>query len=60
LVWADGGYAGKLVDWARTGLKIALQIVKTIRYRHRVCSTVPPLGRGTHLGLDRRPPTMRA
>ena len=28
LVWADGGYAGKLVDWARTSLKIVLQIVK--------------------------------
>lgn len=28
LVWADGGYAGKLVDWARTSLTIVLQIVK--------------------------------
>jgi transposase len=28
LVWADGGYAGKLLDWARTSLKITLQIVK--------------------------------
>ena len=28
LVWADGGYAGKLVDWARTNVKIVLQIVK--------------------------------
>ena len=28
LVWADGGYPGKLVDWARTRLKIVLQIVK--------------------------------
>jgi transposase len=28
LVWADGGYAGKLVDWARTSLRITLQIVK--------------------------------
>ena len=28
LVWADGGYAGKLVDWTRTNLKIVLQIVK--------------------------------
>jgi transposase len=28
LVWADGGYAGKLLDWARTGLQIMLQIVK--------------------------------
>jgi transposase len=28
LVWADGGYAGKLVDWAHTSLQIVLQIVK--------------------------------
>ena len=30
LVWADGGYAGKLVAWARTKLKprLTLQIVK--------------------------------
>lgn len=28
LVWADGGYAGKLVDWARTSLRITLRIVK--------------------------------
>ena len=28
LVWADGGYAGKLVDWAQTSLKVVLQIVK--------------------------------
>jgi transposase len=28
LIWADGGYAGKLVEWARTNLTIVLQIVK--------------------------------
>jgi transposase len=28
LVWADGGYAGKLVTWAKTSLTIVLQIVK--------------------------------
>lgn len=28
LIWADGGYAGKLVEWTRTTLKITLQIVK--------------------------------
>jgi transposase len=28
LVWADGGYAGKLVDWAKTSLNLTLQIVK--------------------------------
>ena len=28
LVWADGGYAGKLVDWARATVRIAVTIVK--------------------------------
>ncbi len=28
LVWADGGYAGKLVDWAREKLRLTVEIVK--------------------------------
>jgi transposase len=28
LTWADGGYAGKLVAWARTWLRLRLEIVK--------------------------------
>lgn len=28
LVWADGGYAGKLVSWAKTTLKLTLEIVR--------------------------------
>ncbi|HEX4721244.1 MAG TPA: transposase [Pseudonocardiaceae bacterium] len=28
LVWADGGYAGKLLDWACTAVTITVQIVK--------------------------------
>jgi len=28
LAWADGGYAGKLVSWAKTRLNLTLQIVK--------------------------------
>jgi transposase len=27
-VWADAGYAGKLVTWSKIGLKITLEIVK--------------------------------
>jgi transposase len=27
LVWADGGYAGKLLDWARAAVKITVRIV---------------------------------
>ncbi|MGC2998775.1 transposase [Streptomyces sp. G35A] len=28
LVWADGGYAGRLVDWAAENLQLTLDIVK--------------------------------
>jgi transposase len=28
LIWADGGYAGKLVDWTKTTHQIVVQIVK--------------------------------
>ena len=28
LAWADGGYAGKLVSWAKTALKLTVEIVK--------------------------------
>jgi transposase len=28
LVWADGGYSGVLLDWARTTLDLAVEIVK--------------------------------
>jgi transposase len=28
LAWADGGYAGKLVTWAKTALKLTLAIVR--------------------------------
>jgi len=28
LAWADGGYAGKLVTWATTRLKVTVQVVK--------------------------------
>ncbi|MFF4801115.1 transposase [Streptomyces sp. NPDC001351] len=28
LVWADGGYAGRLVDWAAENLHLTLEIVK--------------------------------
>jgi putative transposase len=28
LIWADGGYAGKLIDWVKTNCKWVLEIVK--------------------------------
>jgi len=34
LVWADGGYAGKLVEWAKTAVRIVLEIVKKKEGQH--------------------------
>jgi len=31
LVFADGGYAGRLVDWARRVLRVVLEIVRKPR-----------------------------
>ena len=28
LTWADGGYAGKLVTWAKTALRLTVQIIR--------------------------------
>lgn len=28
LIWADGGYAGKLIDWVKATLAVSLTIVK--------------------------------
>lgn len=28
LVWADGGYAGKLITWAQATLRLTVEIVK--------------------------------
>ena len=28
LVWADGGYAGRLIDWAKHVLSLTVQVVK--------------------------------
>lgn len=42
LVWADGGYSGALVEWAKTTLSITVQIVKKI------------VGQTTFVALPRR------
>ena len=34
LAWADGGYAGKLVTWAKTRLRLTLEIVKRLDDLH--------------------------
>ena len=55
LAWADGGYTGKLVTWAKTHLRLRLEIVK----RPMSCipsSAAPPVGRRTHPVLGHPPP----
>jgi transposase len=34
LIWADGGYAGKLVEWAKTALRLVLDIVRKAEGQH--------------------------
>jgi hypothetical protein len=49
LVFADGGYAGKLVDYAATMLGITVQIVSPTGRPGRPRSTAPPLVCRAHL-----------
>ena len=39
LIWADGGYAGKLVEWVAAILQLSLPIVKRPRTIQRHCKT---------------------
>ena len=52
LAWADGGYAGKLVTWSKTALKLTLQIVKRPDDLHSFKGLAPPLGSRADAGLD--------
>jgi len=60
LLWADGGYAGKLLDWALTTVKLTVTIVK--RSDDAVGFQVLPRRWVVekNVGLDHRPPSMRA
>lgn len=55
-VFADGGFAGRLLDWATTTVRTTLQIVRKPPELARVRGHPAPLGRGTHLRLDHRAP----
>jgi putative transposase len=52
LIWADGGCAGKLVEWVKSECGWVLEIVKRTDdvKGFKLC---PPLGRGANLRLDR-------
>jgi putative transposase len=47
LIWADGGYAGKLVEWAQAFGSWILEIVK----RPEGCGSSSQVGRRTHVRL---------
>ena len=51
LVWADGGYAGKLVNWVAIVLHRTLSIVKRPRKDAGISSAAVALDRRTHLWL---------
>ena len=48
LAWADGGNAGKLVIWAKTRLRLTLEIVKRPDDLHAFKVPAPPVGGGAH------------
>ena len=52
LTWADGGYAGKLVTWAKNKLRLTLEIVKRPDDLHDVQGAAPPLGGRADPGMD--------
>jgi transposase len=57
LAWADGGYAGKLVTWSKTALKLTLQIVKRPDDLHTF--KVLPRRWVADAGVDHPPPADR-
>lgn len=51
LIWADGGYTGKLVDWVKDTCNWVLEIAEG-RSRHQgIPDSATPLGRGAHIRL---------
>jgi len=58
LAWADGGYAGRLLPWAATWLKLTVQIVKRPDDLH-LPGPAAPVGRGADPGLDHQLPPLR-
>jgi hypothetical protein len=58
LTWADGGYAGKLVTWAKTRLRMTLQIVKRPDDLHTF-KVLPRRWVVEDAGMDHPPPPHR-
>ena len=58
LAWADGIYAGKLVTWAKTALKLTVEIVRRPDDLHTF-QVLPPVGGRADAGLDHPAPQDR-
>ncbi|WP_414710984.1 transposase [Pseudonocardia sp.] len=55
LVWADGGYAGRLITWATAALRLS-DHHQTHRQCRRVRRAAPPVSGGAHLRMADPPP----
>ena len=60
LAWADAGYAGRLVGWAKQVLEVAVVVVRRADDQVGFKVRPPPLGRRAHLGVDQHLPPVRA
>ena len=57
--FADGGYGGQLVRWAKDKAHIVVEVVKRQPSRQGLRGAAPPLGRRTNLRLDPQEPPFR-
>ena len=58
-IWADGGYAGKLLPWAARWHRLTVEIVKPARASAYLPGPAPPLGRRADPGLGHQLPPLR-
>ena len=60
LVWADGGYPGRLLIWAKDVLTLTMQIIKPHPRRHWFPRPAPHLGGREKFRVDQQAPPLRA
>ena len=58
LVWADGGDAGKLIEWATQVVHITVEIVRK-PWGMKTFHVLPRMGGRAHVRLDRQVPPPR-
>ena len=60
LVWADGGYPGRLLIWVKDVLTLTMQIIKPHPRRHWFPRPAPHLGGREKFRVDQQAPPLRA